>query len=307
MTIYYINRWTLRAQHRQLADAILFTMLPAFSDIDQKVQVFSQELEGVDCWSDDPCHSEDEYRAERVTVFDDELRSVEAAMVGMAVVALYRLWERSIKDLIAGKYRPHRLSEIKITSLLDDANLPQPCRGALDVLDEGRLIANVIKHGDGNSADTLRQKDPELFRRPWNDDNFNRITGSSADTGKGRKERPLRLVVAEGGHGAFEPREAHPTTCRGVGGAWDVRGNLCDVTPCPAVQRRKCCLCLVWIPPKFGPRNARHSILQMASPMPLPSYASAVCRRWKMPKMRSNWDGSMPMPLSCTKKAQQVG
>ncbi|MDQ2104426.1 hypothetical protein [Azospirillum isscasi] len=177
MTLH-IDRWTLLAQHRQIAEAVLGTMLPTFGDIERKAQAFSTELESKDCSSDDPCHNEDEYRAEQIIFFEDGLRSVEAEMAGMAVVALYHLWERSVKALISRKCLPYRLGEVakanfdKIKALLDHSNLPEPCRGTLDAINLGRLIANVIKHGEGNAADDLRKLEQKLFQRSWNDEWF---------------------------------------------------------------------------------------------------------------------------------------
>src|SRR3954453_13367710 len=42
--------------------------------------------------------------------------------------------------------------------------------------------------------------------------------------------------------------------------------------------------------------------LTIASPTPVPGYASRVCRRWNISKTRSRLRGSMPMPLSATEK-----
>src|SRR5712692_2588038 len=42
--------------------------------------------------------------------------------------------------------------------------------------------------------------------------------------------------------------------------------------------------------------------LQMAKPIPVPSYSSRLCKRWKIRKIRSRYCGSIPMPLSCTEK-----
>ena len=38
---------------------------------------------------------------------------------------------------------------------------------------------------------------------------------------------------------------------------------------------------------------------------PVPVYASFVCRRWKITKIRSLYCGSMPIPLSATVKRQK--
>ena len=51
----------------------------------------------------------------------------------------------------------------------------------------------------------------------------------------------------------------------------------------------------------------RSTILrQIASPMPVPGYASLAWRRWKITKTRSAYSGSMPMPLSATDELDVV-
>lgn len=149
----------------------------------------------MDCSSDDPCHSEDEYRAAQEAYFEDGLRSIEAEMAGMAVVALYHLWERSVKTLLSQKCSPDQRDKIakadfnKIRRLLkkgtllkkctspsestgapETIELPRKCMCALESIDLGRLITNVIKHGEGSSAEALQDREPELFTRPWNDE-----------------------------------------------------------------------------------------------------------------------------------------
>ena len=42
----------------------------------------------------------------------------------------------------------------------------------------------------------------------------------------------------------------------------------------------------------------------IARPMPVPGNVSRVCRRWNIPKIRSAYCGSMPIPLSSTAKRQ---
>lgn len=173
-----LHRWTVQAQHQQLSNAIQDTLLPVFGGIGQKAQEFSQELQGMDCSSDDPCHSEDEYRAAQEAYFEDGLRSIEAEMAGMAVVALYHLWERSVKTLLSQKCSPDQRDKIAkadfdmIKNRLKEDTLPSECKGALKIIDLGRLIANVIKHGEGHSAVDLRDREPGLFTRPWNDEDF---------------------------------------------------------------------------------------------------------------------------------------
>jgi len=173
MTLY-IDRWTILAQHRQIADAIMDTMLPTFGNIDLKVQKFRDDLEARDFCSNDPCRSEEEWQAEQITFFDDGLRSVETEMAGIAVAALYHLWERSIITLMRLNGNSIKNGVYKDTEyFLKNKDLHEDCKAAFSDINRGRLISNVVKHGAGSSAEELYKLEPKLFGIPWDDDCFN--------------------------------------------------------------------------------------------------------------------------------------
>jgi hypothetical protein len=53
-----------------------------------------------------------------------------------------------------------------------------PCR---PVMEELRLLANTIKHAEGDSAEKLRRCAPELFQRPRYFDSSEVLNSASAD------------------------------------------------------------------------------------------------------------------------------
>jgi hypothetical protein len=101
-----------------------------------------------------------------VTFYSD-LQFVKHQVTGLAISGLYHLWERVLKQFLereSGKSIAsadfHNLIEL-LTSCgwktLRSTNF-------YNDLEHLRLIANVIKHGDGTSCDELLATSPEMFR-----------------------------------------------------------------------------------------------------------------------------------------------
>lgn len=167
-------------------------MLSLHEDIDQRVSTYKQELDQQD-WSIDPSctdtwiiaqHDPDGVKFEYTMQFDDELRLSQSDSCALATTAFYHHWERSIKWLMARKAHPFLLKEIlkvefdKIKAALDFDELPDKYQKTMEDINLGRLIANVIKHGEGESAVKLRGLNKGLFKRPWNlDQNGEEIFG----------------------------------------------------------------------------------------------------------------------------------
>lgn len=177
-TAWNPHRHQLQAQALRLESIVRQKMLVSEGDVDRELATYIADIAGQTFESDEPSFQADEYKAELSALFDDNLRSAQSDMAAFAVAALYHHWERSVKWLIARKHRPELVKESNkadfggLKDLLRADDLPADCQGALDTLDLGRLIANVIKHGEGPSAAAMRAKKAALFERPWRDKNF---------------------------------------------------------------------------------------------------------------------------------------
>lgn len=184
------HREGLTGQYRWLEDVVRLKLMPAFGDIDKKLEAYSAKLDEQHIESDEPSFQEGEYsqkreyfqegeyKAELYALLEDELRSAQSDMAAFAVATLYHHWERSVKWLIARKKHPSVVNELdkaefkKLKVLLEYELLPDDCKDAFCNLNLGRLIANVIKHGKGPSERELRSIAPSFFERPWNDEHF---------------------------------------------------------------------------------------------------------------------------------------
>ena len=172
------HRHRLKDQFCRLEKNVRQKMMLAFEDVDGKLEAYSDELSKQHITSNNPSFQEGEYKAELHALYEDELRTAQCDVAAFAVAALYHHWERSVKWLIARRHRPGTVPGLdganfeKLKEHLKFKDLPDECRFSFDNIDLGRLIANVIKHGQGSAAKGLQKKAPEIFIRPWNDDNF---------------------------------------------------------------------------------------------------------------------------------------
>lgn len=105
-----------------------------------------------------------------------DLVFVSRQVLGVAVAGLYHLWERLTKEFLFREFLSHSLNRGVLKKEISQANFAQiVCclremgwrveeEGFYSQLDRLHLIANVAKHGDGTSCDTLLSQAPSLFR-----------------------------------------------------------------------------------------------------------------------------------------------
>jgi hypothetical protein len=115
-----------------------------------------------------------------LSIYSD-LEFVTRQIVGLTIAGLYHLWERLLKDFMIREFRhdhppyvsPNTVQKAdfgKLVKIVSEFGWTIENEQFYSELDRLRLIANVIKHGDGLSCDELLKKAPELFRdflHPW--------------------------------------------------------------------------------------------------------------------------------------------
>lgn len=183
MTHLYFCQWTRIAAIKSTnvyRDEFSSRLMPAFDNIDEEANVVAQEV-----WDAAMSlqYNGDEYydlgmfadsaQEAGMEAFEN-LHFVKQQLLGLAVAGLYHLWERTLKQFISKEYRRHRLDEKYVTKLvkMDFNDLSEVLsRFGYDlsktlhfnILNELRLVANTIKHGDGVSCDALATIAPDLF------------------------------------------------------------------------------------------------------------------------------------------------
>ena len=105
----------------------------------------------------------------------ENLQFSRQQLLGLAAAGLYHLWERLLKQFFCKELRDWTFDGRAIDKIVAPANFvnleelltqfgfhlsQQPYYA---VLSELRLVANVIKHGDGKSCEDLKTTAPQLF------------------------------------------------------------------------------------------------------------------------------------------------
>jgi hypothetical protein len=117
--------------------------LAAFDRADEEARQF---WEGID-------DAEDyETALGRATDYYDTLHDVRQGMANLLAAGLYHLFEQQRSSL---EVRAHRTG-VTLPRLQTSAHWP--------TIDEARLVANVVKHAEGGSAEQLKARRPDLFQ-----------------------------------------------------------------------------------------------------------------------------------------------
>lgn len=102
------------------------------------------------------------------------LSFVRQQLIGLSIAGLYHLWERTLKQFIEKEFRHYSFDDKifkdlrkanfeEIVELLQQFDHDLTKEPYYNKLDELRLIANTIKHGEGKSCDDLIKVAPHLF------------------------------------------------------------------------------------------------------------------------------------------------
>jgi len=108
-----------------------------------------------------------------ISVYAD-LEFVNRQVTGLAIAGLYHLWERMLKEFLVrefSNYDPPYISPgevrsavfVKLVKLLTGIGWDVMNANFHTDLDHLHLVANVIKHGDGESCNKLMRKAPWMF------------------------------------------------------------------------------------------------------------------------------------------------
>lgn len=118
----------------------------------------------------------------------DMLVSMRSATLNLYAAALYHLTEQHIADLHAMILDNHQRNKIPPAEAIkwfkNDVGLNLKGLPSWPVINELRLVANAVKHGEGHSAAELRKLRPDLFVLP-------QFKGRGIETHRLRVRKPL--------------------------------------------------------------------------------------------------------------------
>jgi hypothetical protein len=118
-----------------------------------------------------------------------DLSFVKNQINGLAIAGLYHLWERLTKEFLVEQFAKFDLPNIPSVNDINNATFEDLiklfARSGWKIkttpfypdLNRLRLVANVIKHGDGKSYNSLLKKAPYMFRASIEESRNNRSIG----------------------------------------------------------------------------------------------------------------------------------
>jgi hypothetical protein len=152
-------------------------LFPAFSDIDQEAEQLGQDYynKGLNSPCDenfDPADLADWAMDKSISHYSD-LSLVKYEFTAISIATLYLIWEQQVRRFLFNemsqvfeieytKFCSNGIEEIK--SYFKEHNVDIENLNSWANLDELRLLCNVIKHGDGISAQKLFKNNKELFK-----------------------------------------------------------------------------------------------------------------------------------------------
>jgi len=165
---HYRDRYT--KQINKLIETLEGRLLPALSNIDEEVDRTLSELErGAPDGTDLLMIQEAALNASYEHF--DLMSDVEQALINMFGAALYHLFEQQLRMFhVRVLYeKPLEYAPQILTAWNDGLGISMPDEQS-EGIKELRLLANTIKHGDGDSAKSLFKMNPRLFRDIWEKD-----------------------------------------------------------------------------------------------------------------------------------------
>lgn len=163
-------------QAQAFADCLTKRLLPTFESVEEEAQKLEQEeyerLSRTYPYEDGPDDATlCEWARDEAITYYQVMHDAEQGVVNLFAIGLYHLLEQQLTFFVRrwllfdDKAVPARIWDEAKTLLLErGVNIETV--PAYPKVNELRLLANCIKHGDGKSCEDLRQLRPELFRVP---------------------------------------------------------------------------------------------------------------------------------------------
>ncbi len=164
-------------QANDVAACLRKRIVPSFDSIEaeadaEQERVYEEAAQNFDPDTFDPA---DDYESSFEAGLDLYMRAAQMkqAYVNMTVVMLWHLFEQQLRVLVRRELPPVGYDDEPVDDPVGIATRLFKSHGvnlfklpSMKKLDEVRLVANTVKHTDGDAATALRSKRPELFTDP---------------------------------------------------------------------------------------------------------------------------------------------
>jgi hypothetical protein len=164
-------------QLRAMVDVLEKRLLPAFAGIEEEAERVSEEawdafMSSPGTGDEDPADFADAAEQAGVSHYM-LLDGIRQGMVNLFAAALYHAFEQQVmvflRDEVLAPVEKNDARLFQISELqkrLKAAGVDIAALPSWPTIDELRLVANTVKHAEGNSARQLHALRPELFEHP---------------------------------------------------------------------------------------------------------------------------------------------
>jgi hypothetical protein len=174
--------WRVRASPlplvRAYGEMVLHDLMPTFNSMNERAEQVAAreyqrlgELPAGDDWDGD-MGALAEAANDRGVEFYETLSSMRQSVLNLFAVGLFHLLEQQVADLCHdGAFTVPPPDDTKLVGKVSQwysqhFRLDLRGLGSWNAIDELRLVANVVKHAEGNSAERQRERRQELFCYP---------------------------------------------------------------------------------------------------------------------------------------------
>jgi hypothetical protein len=180
-------------RYRRLFDERVY---PPFADIDRAAHEEAQPLHDkwmADRWPEPEAYDAGE-AADHFTALSqrtyDQLFSMQTILTNLFTAGLYHSFEQQMLAMLLhdGQPIPRQPTTAFSSWAFSTLQLDVTTSPGWRTISELRLVANVVKHAEGNSERDLRQRRPDLFDHP--------LLRDPAYAGIPRSEPPVRAPLA---------------------------------------------------------------------------------------------------------------
>lgn len=177
-----VNRRYLASQVMRLSGPVVAfrkyvfsDVLPAFGDLEARAQDFARDYYdhiGALPAGEDEIDMADVAEEANQRAYDwwGMMTSLRQSMLNLMAAGLFHLVEQQLAQLSRDRFFDRPIDDTKISAVSDwyrdQLRIEFRNLGSWEVIDEMRLVANTVKHGEGRSANELRKLNPDLFVNP---------------------------------------------------------------------------------------------------------------------------------------------
>ena len=187
--------WAPRFQSKFISEINTFVrvleerLLPGFSEIESEAESVQNEewtrLLSTTYSEDGDCSEIAEQSIHAGITYYEQMTETRQGVINLFASGLYHLFEQQLmffhRKQVLSLFEENNKKLFKIEEFLDrlqSVGVEVTAFQCWSKIEEFKLVANVVKHAAGNSAEGLMRVRPDLFSPPYNQDSLHSFQGS---------------------------------------------------------------------------------------------------------------------------------